>query len=54
MKIYVKPVAQVMNFTQVEAIATNPWGSFAEDLEELGGSITSYDYGSGVQLGGNA
>ena len=53
MKIYVKPVAQIMEISQSEAIANVPWGSFAPSLEELGGNITSYDYGSGVQLGGN-
>lgn len=52
MKIYVKPVVQVMEITQLEAIATVPWGSFAPSLDELGGSVTSYDYGSGIQIGG--
>ncbi len=52
MKFYEKPVLAKMSMVQSETLATNPWGSFAEDLDELGGSITSYDYGSGVQLGG--
>ncbi len=51
MKNYTKPELNTLELVSVDAIATNPWGSFAEDLEELGGSITSYDYGSGVQLG---
>lgn len=53
MKIYTKPEVQVMEITQAEAIATVPWGSFAPDLDELGGSITSYQYGSGATVGGN-
>ena len=52
MKIYTKPEVQVMEITQAEAIATVPWGSFAPDLDELGGSITSYQYGSGATVGG--
>lgn len=52
MKVYVKPVLKAIELTQVESIATVPWGSFAPDLEELGGSVTSYQYGSGVQIGG--
>ena len=54
MKIYEKPMLSVMSLVQSESVATNPWGSFADSLESLGGSITSYEYGSGVQLGGNA
>lgn len=54
MKIYEKPMLNVMSLVQSESVANGPWGSFAGNLDELGGSITSYEYGSGVQLGGNA
>jgi len=49
---YIKPEMNETTVLQSETIAnTNPWGSFADSLESLGGSITSYEYGSGVQLG---
>lgn len=51
MKKYVKPEMNETIVLQSETIANNPWGSFADNLSELGGSITSYEYGSGVQLG---
>lgn len=52
MKKYVKPILDATVVLQSETIANdNPWGSFADDLASLGGSITSYEYGSGVQLG---
>lgn len=50
MKNYEKPSMEISAILQSESVATDPWGSFAEDLEQLGGSITSYEYGSGVQL----
>lgn len=50
MKIYSKPEINMATVVSNESIATGPWGSFAENLEALGGSITSYEYGSGVQL----
>lgn len=53
MKVYAKPEVQMITLVQSESVANNPWGSFADSLESLGGSITSYEYGSGVQLGGN-
>jgi len=49
--LYVKPELSVQSLVQSEPVANNPWGSFADSLESLGGSITSYEYGSGVQLG---
>lgn len=48
---YQKPLISVIALTQIESIANTPWGSFADDLQSLGGSITSYEYGSGVVLG---
>lgn len=51
MKIYQKPTLEKQTVVQIESLANNPWGSFADSLESLGGSITSYEYGSGVQLG---
>ncbi|MBQ2714777.1 MAG: hypothetical protein IJF76_04010 [Clostridia bacterium] len=50
MKIYEKPMLSVMSLVQSETVAADPWGSFADDLSQLGGSITSYEYGSGVQI----
>lgn len=50
MKKYVKPEFACMQLVSNECIANeNPWGSFADNLESLGGSITSYEYGSGIQ-----
>lgn len=49
--LYEKPELSVQSVIQSETIANNPWGSFADSLESLGGSITSYEYGSGVQIG---
>lgn len=54
MKIYVKPLLKSIKVVQNEAVATVPWGAFAPNLDELGGNITSYDYGSGAEIGGNA
>ena len=51
MKIYTKPMLTKAIIMQNESIANTPWGSFAPSLDELGGTITSYDYGSGVQVG---
>ena len=51
MKNYVKPIMAKVSVVQSETIADVPWGSFAPSLDELGGTITSYDYGSGVQIG---
>ena len=51
MKNYAKPILEKINMVQNESIANTPWGSFAPSLDELGGTITSYDYGSGVQVG---
>ena len=51
MKNYVKPLLEKASFVQSETMADVPWGSFAPNLDELGGTITSYDYGSGVQIG---
>ena len=48
MKKYLKPELYCIKIVQKEEIATVPWGSFAPSLDELGGTITSYDYGSGV------
>lgn len=48
--LYEKPVLNVQSVIQSEPVA-NPWGSFADSLESLGGSITSYEYGSGVRIG---
>ncbi|MBQ2714384.1 MAG: hypothetical protein IJF76_02000 [Clostridia bacterium] len=50
MNVYEKPQIVVIALLQNESIADAPWGSFADDLEQLGGSITSYEYGSGVLL----
>ena len=52
MKNYVKPTLEKASLVQSESIANTPWGSFAPSLDELGGTITSYDYGSGMQVGG--
>lgn len=52
MKIYERPMVLKVDVMQSEAIADVPWGSFAPSLEDLGGTITSYDYGSGVVVGG--
>ena len=51
MKIYAKPILAKVSMVQSQSIANAPWGSFAPSLDELGGTITSYDYGSGVQIG---
>ncbi|MBQ2714021.1 MAG: hypothetical protein IJF76_00120 [Clostridia bacterium] len=50
MKSYIKPELNVLSVLSSESIAADPWGSFADDLSQLGGSITSYEYGSGVQI----
>ena len=52
MKTYERPMVLKVDVMQNECIADVPWGSFAPSLDELGGNITSYDYGSGVQIGG--
>lgn len=49
-KLYEKPVLELQSVVQSETVAADPWGSFADDLSQLGGSITSYEYGSGVQI----
>lgn len=49
--LYEKPVLNVQSVIQSEPVAANPWDSFTDSLESLGGSITSYEYGSGVRLG---
>ena len=50
MKKYQSPILQIVTIIQADKIANTPWGSFAPSLDELGGTITSYDYGSGVQV----
>ena len=35
MKNYEKPSMEISAILQSESLATDPWGSFAEDLEQL-------------------
>ncbi len=50
MKTYQKPVCAVMQVVQSVNIAVDPWASFADSLDELGGAITSYTFASGIEI----